>query len=152
VPALLPLLLLLLQSQRSNMRVLLYDPAVVVGFLQLLTKLVDQSSYWSVGRKQSHAFRAAAAAQHNAAAAGAAGAGTNSRQPVDGSSSSSTGLERQTHREACWQIYFARSASGRLLLRLEYLLATGRQEEVGRVHNRSKLHSIYTYGCCTTMH
>lgn len=33
-------------------------------------------------------------------------------------------------RPGCWQVYFARNISGRLLLRLEFLLAFGRQEEV----------------------
>jgi hypothetical protein len=119
------------------MRVLLYDSALVVSFLQLLTKLVDQSDRWSLGRRGPPP-RAAATAERNAAAAAASvsaepGAATGSRQPGDGSSSSSssTGLERQTLREPCWQIYYARNASGRLPLRLEYLLATGRQEEVG---------------------
>jgi hypothetical protein len=135
---LLSLLLLLLLLQRSNMRVLLYDSALVVSFLQLLTKLVDQSDRWSLGRRGPPP-RAAATAEHSAVAAAASvaaepAAGTGLGQPGDSgssSSSSSTGLERQTLREPCWQIYYARNASGRLPLRLEYLLATGRQEEVG---------------------
>jgi hypothetical protein len=129
----LPLLdMLLLLLQRSNMRVLIYNQAVLVPYLQLVTKLAAQSSYWSRGRKGSKASRAAAAAAAARLEATAA-AESAAAEPVEfNSNSSSSGgdVGQQSRRQPCWQIFFARSISGRLPLRMEYLLATGRQEEV----------------------
>jgi hypothetical protein len=152
--------MMLLCLQRSNMRVLMYNPALVVSYMQLITKLVSQSSHWRSGGKgrKSDAFKAAVAARQEAAAAAATGDSDALQHHEDSrsssSSSSSEGLEagQHSHRQPCWQVFFARSISGRLLLRLEYLLATGRQEEVSSCLVHCTVLSSCTAYCIILQH
>jgi len=78
----------------------MYDAKLVVAYIQHLTRLADLSKVWS--RRQAGMWRTQ---QRNSGGSGVV-------------------------RPGCWQVYFARNISGRLLLRLELLLAFGRQEEV----------------------
>eukprot|EP00775_Hariotina_reticulata_P011165 gene11165-11315_t len=103
----------------SNSRVLMLDATLVVDFIRHLTRLAEQSQVWS--RRQSPQWKTKLLQQH-CSQRGQVSTSSSITDDDDGSS--------RINRPNCWQVYFARNISGRLLLRLEFLLAFGMQEEV----------------------
>ncbi|KAF8065650.1 hypothetical protein HT031_003251 [Scenedesmus sp. PABB004] len=112
-----------LHAVASYPRLLVSDAAAVVAHMRLLNRLVAASSRWADG--------AARHCSRRAALLGAGGGGDSSGGGGGaGGEGGSGGGSVGGGRAPAWQAAYSCNSSGRLPLRLEYLLATGRQEEV----------------------
>lgn len=87
-----------------------YDAELVAAHTRMLRVLVARSSRWMAIRSKYNARERKSRQQ----------------QPPD---------KQQRDLPLTWPLLYSTTCSGRLLLRLEYVLATGQDEQVGSWHN-----------------
>lgn len=117
---------------QANCRILSLEPTVVGEHIRMLRCLVPRSQLWSKGRMVPISTTSATATAAAAASRDPSGVPAGGTTIMAAAGPSDRAVERQL--VSGWEIRFSRSCSGRLLLRLEYLLATGLQEKVSTGH------------------